>query len=89
MFKEYSPNNIIAQLSAKIFDGDMIDFSIGGTVYPEMWVTNTTPGTTDMTNGVQYAISSLGTNRGIIQGSGLTYLVTSVTVVQEFYETST
>lgn len=47
-------------------------------VYPEWWTTNTTPGTTDMTTAIQYAINSLTTKEGKVRCSTGTYLLSTV-----------
>ncbi len=51
-------------------------FSSDAEVYGDWWGTNTTPGTTDMTTAVQYALSSL-TSGGTVKFLGATYLVTA------------
>jgi hypothetical protein len=53
----YSPSNIIAQPNQQIFTGT-VTFTTGGVVYPEWWMINSSPGTTDMTTAIQAAISS-------------------------------
>ena len=59
----YSPENIISPKTNKIFDGDMIDFSVGGTVYPEWWGID---GTDDETE-IGYAFNSLPSGVGVVQ----------------------
>lgn len=55
-----SPANINAAPNQQIFSGaGTISFSIPGTVFPDWWTYNATPGTTDMTAAIQAAINSL------------------------------
>jgi len=56
----YSPSHIIAARTQQIKTGaGTLAFSVGGEVYPNWWLTNTTPGTTDMTDAFQAASDSL------------------------------
>lgn len=74
----YSPENIIAQPNQQIFTGSgTIAFTKGGTVYPDWWGANSTPGTTDMTAEIGAAYTALqGTNGcGIVKLLPATYAV--------------
>ena len=56
-----SPNHIKAG-RYQIFDGyGTVEFKNGGIVFPEWWQENTSPGTTDITKGINYAISAFPT----------------------------
>ncbi|GAH45621.1 unnamed protein product, partial [marine sediment metagenome] len=55
---------------------DPLEFTVGGTVYPDWLSVNTTPGTTDMRTAIFCAEASL-TGGGSIKGVGSTYLISS------------
>lgn len=57
-----SPGNIRADASQNIKTGSgSISFTYPGTVYPDWWTNNATPGTTDMAAAIQAAADSLPT----------------------------
>jgi len=54
----YSPRNVIARPNQQIFSGDgSISFTNGGVIYPNWHTKNTTPGVTDMSTAIQWAIT--------------------------------
>lgn len=53
----YSPDNVIAKPNQQCFIG-AVSFTVPGIVFPDWWLKNTIPGTTDMTSAVTYAVSS-------------------------------
>lgn len=60
-----SPSNIIANPVQRIFSGaGNNNFARSGTVYPDWWGTNTTPGTTEMLTAIQSAIDSVSAAGG-------------------------
>lgn len=65
----YSPDNIMSPKTNKMFDGDMIDFVVGGCVYLDWWGPD---GTADEVE-LGYADNSLGANSGEIYLSTVTY----------------
>jgi hypothetical protein len=82
----YSPKNIIASIQ-EITASDMLAFVKAGTVYPEWWGENTTPGTTDMTDAIQNAVSALSSvGAGEVKLSGETYFIDdTITIVDGVY----
>jgi len=77
----YSPANIKAGSTQQIFDGATVTFTeSGGCVSPNMWGTNTTPGTTDMTDEINYALAA-SANIMLIDDE---YLFTDITLVGDY-----
>lgn len=67
----YSLDNIISFKNTKIFDGDMIDVSVGGTADPRMWGANL-DGTTNDNAAIGACFASLvSKSRVVFNGMGL------------------
>ena len=74
----YSPANIKAGERQQIKTGaGLLVFTVGGTVYPDWWATNTTPGTTNMTAAINSACASVTAITGVVFFPVDTYKITS------------
>lgn len=58
----YSPSNIKASVSQKIFNADMVSFSRGGTIHPGWWGCLPEPDVSNSGTPLQYALNSCSTN---------------------------
>jgi len=77
----HSPENIDAGKRQQIFSGTgKVAFSVGGTVYPEWWGENTTPGTTNMSTQTDAAITAVSANGGTVYFQPQTYIIADVTL---------
>ena len=65
----YSPANIISPKNNNIFDGDVVDFSVGGMIYTSWWGTDAT--------AVGNAFASMPTLSTLIFSPGVTYTINS------------
>ncbi|MBW2621286.1 MAG: right-handed parallel beta-helix repeat-containing protein [Deltaproteobacteria bacterium] len=72
----YSPAHLIAesnqQVHGNVLTGGTLSFLKGGTVHPDWFMENTTPGTTDMTVASQSAVDSL--SKGTVRFLPETYV---------------
>lgn len=73
-----SPRSILASSTQQIFDGDgLVTFTNPGTVYPDWWQENTTPGTTDMVDAINAAMVAGGAG-ATVQFNTATYLLSTI-----------
>jgi len=73
-----SPRSLLASSTQQIFDGDgLVTFTYPGTVYPDWWQENTTPGTTDMAPAINAAMVAGGAG-ATVQFNTATYLLSTI-----------
>ncbi|HOG65734.1 MAG TPA: hypothetical protein PLD82_09900, partial [Spirochaetota bacterium] len=73
-----SPRSLLASSTQQIFDGDgLVTFTYPGTVYPDWWQENTTPGTTDMVDAINAAMVAGGAG-ATVQFNTATYLLSTI-----------